>query len=445
MKEVTNNIVNIIISKLFGLYDYNFLEQNDNKDVTELMILYGDNGCGKTTILKSIYYLLSTIDKEGHKSALAAIKFSSFSIKLSSGIIIKARRENNNLIGSYFYEIFQGKKKKYSVFLECKQNYSIQLDEGSEENTEYLAILKYISSLNITIYYLSDERKILESLFFKPNESRNKSRIEKEYYMQRLLTREGLFEIQEENEETSIIFVIKKVEKFLQDQVITASKKGEKDSNDIYEDIIYRIEKEANINNNEIIAKITNLKKIISEIYVQSEKYSELGLIEKFNEQKIISAFSTTDKNKEIIINVMEPYIDSLKAKLQAMTAVYNLIITLLDYVNKYYFSNKKIFYNLNRGFFIFNKNNEEIEPNSLSSGEKQLLLLLFHTILASQKASIFIIDEPEISLNIKWQRKLIDTLLALNLTNRIQFIIASHSIEILASHDNNIIKLENN
>ena len=78
-----------------------------------------------------------------------------------------------------------------------------------------------------------------------------------------------------------------------------------------------------------------------------------------------------------------------------------------------------------------------------LSSGEKQLLLLFINTITATDQATIFIIDEPEISLNIKWQRMLLKTLLKFSARNYVQFIIATHSIELLAPNSTNVIKLE--
>lgn len=53
-------------------------------------------------------------------------------------------------------------------------------------------------------------------------------------------------------------------------------------------------------------------------------------------------------------------------------------------------------------------------------------------------------IDEPEISLNIKWQRQLIQSLLDITDGATIQFIFASHSIELLSQHKDRVIKVEN-
>jgi predicted ATPase len=77
-----------------------------------------------------------------------------------------------------------------------------------------------------------------------------------------------------------------------------------------------------------------------------------------------------------------------------------------------------------------------------LSSGEKQLLLLFCNTIRARTQANIFVVDEPELSLNVKWQRQLLQSLLALVKGTGVQFVIATHSIELLAGQRDSIIHL---
>ncbi|MBN3927049.1 AAA family ATPase [Nostoc sp. NMS4] len=93
-------------------------------------------------------------------------------------------------------------------------------------------------------------------------------------------------------------------------------------------------------------------------------------------------------------------------------------------------------------GLKIFTQEGKELSPETLSSGEKQLLLLFCNTLTARDKATIFIIDEPEISLNIKWQRQLIHALLELTKGSQVQFILATHSIELLSRYNNNVVKL---
>jgi len=69
----------------------------------------------------------------------------------------------------------------------------------------------------------------------------------------------------------------------------------------------------------------------------------------------------------------------------------------------------------------------DQILPiDALSSGEKQILLIMLRVFLLEGKESYVLLDEPENSLDISWQYKLIDTLTKLN--PNAQFFITTHS-----------------
>ena len=70
------------------------------------------------------------------------------------------------------------------------------------------------------------------------------------------------------------------------------------------------------------------------------------------------------------------------------------------------------------------------------------MLLLFCNTVRARAQATILIIDEPELSLNVKWQRRLIEALLQLVVGTRVQFVLATHSIELLAKHKQAVVRL---
>ena len=73
---------------------------------------------------------------------------------------------------------------------------------------------------------------------------------------------------------------------------------------------------------------------------------------------------------------------------------------------------------------------NAKIETHQLSSGEKVLLIILMTALTQNQQHRIFFIDEPETSLHIEWQRKLIGFIRELN--PNAQLIIATHSPAII-------------
>ena len=73
----------------------------------------------------------------------------------------------------------------------------------------------------------------------------------------------------------------------------------------------------------------------------------------------------------------------------------------------------------------------ETIVHTQLSSGEKQLLLILIRVFLQEKSPAILLMDEPEISLHIRWQQMLIDAIRQLN--PHCQVILTTHSPSILS------------
>ena len=73
-----------------------------------------------------------------------------------------------------------------------------------------------------------------------------------------------------------------------------------------------------------------------------------------------------------------------------------------------------------------FEKDGKIIEAKDLSSGEKQLLIILLTVLLERGQEYVLMLDEPEISMHISWQYKLIDMILELN--PNVQIILTTHS-----------------
>lgn len=76
----------------------------------------------------------------------------------------------------------------------------------------------------------------------------------------------------------------------------------------------------------------------------------------------------------------------------------------------------------------------EKRDLDKLSSGEKQLLILLTYIAFPQQGSRIIVIDEPELSLHLRWQEKFIGALLALA-DKDLQIIIATHSPAIVGKN----------
>ena len=80
------------------------------------------------------------------------------------------------------------------------------------------------------------------------------------------------------------------------------------------------------------------------------------------------------------------------------------------------------------------------LNPRLLSSGEKQILILLTEALLKVDEPVVYIADEPELSLHISWQEKLLESLVSLD--GKIQVIVATHSPDIVGKFEDNIIDL---
>lgn len=77
-----------------------------------------------------------------------------------------------------------------------------------------------------------------------------------------------------------------------------------------------------------------------------------------------------------------------------------------------------------------------------LSSGERQLFVLITTLMFVEDRkqANILIIDEPELSLHMKWQEMFVDSLVAAN--RDVQLILATHSPSIIYDKDSYCVDL---
>ncbi|MBP3211678.1 MAG: AAA family ATPase [Prevotella sp.] len=73
-----------------------------------------------------------------------------------------------------------------------------------------------------------------------------------------------------------------------------------------------------------------------------------------------------------------------------------------------------------------FTQIGEQLMPYQLSSGEKQMLIILLTVLVEDDLPYVLFMDEPEVSLHIEWQKRLID--LCLELNPNVQIILTTHS-----------------
>jgi predicted ATPase len=83
-----------------------------------------------------------------------------------------------------------------------------------------------------------------------------------------------------------------------------------------------------------------------------------------------------------------------------------------------------------------------EVPIEALSSGERQLLVMFGHLFFNSfgDRSNVFVIDEPELSLHLRWQEILLQEMQ--DSSSRAQFIIATHSPEIVGDLTENCVSV---
>lgn len=166
--------------------------------------------------------------------------------------------------------------------------------------------------------------------------------------------------------------------------------------------------------------------------------------------EKSIVAFRDFEKKKGISIDDILPL--SLLSRTQHIlnlsTDVENKKNEILNPVNVYLnilrkFAKDKEF-RLNpdqSGELLISKGRTPLPLEQLSSGEKQLFILLTEALLQRSQRFIFIADEPELSLHIEWQKEVLASIWTLNSNS--QIIVATHAPQIAGGWRNRIIRME--
>ena len=83
-----------------------------------------------------------------------------------------------------------------------------------------------------------------------------------------------------------------------------------------------------------------------------------------------------------------------------------------------------------NSNEILFSQYGETLQPYMLSSGEKQMLVILLTALVQENRPGVMLMDEPEISLHIEWQQRLITLIRTLNPNT--QIILCTHSPAII-------------
>jgi len=416
-------IQRVYVEGLFGQFDHDLRFGELKPDSPNLLILYGENGTGKTTLLWLLYHLLNKENKQRHRTYLARHQFRKIAVAFSDGREISAERQNADT-GSFEMKVALGATEGGSFKYEVNE-------EGSVPSTvtEDPAHRKFWASLpEFNFGFLPHDRSTRID-----DDARHWAGV-----IKRTTTGEA-------GAVSPIRSSIDKAIGSARRQAIRALNQGQLTVNAIYNELIGQIAQvpltppEAGIEEGRL--------KLLGRLQEQARltrDYSKFGLISELQVEGLLDTLRTMPPSRfHIVDKVLEPFLRGNEARLEALNVLYIALTTAVESLNSLYL-NKQIALHLERGLNISTLNGGPLLAEQLSSGEQELLMLFCEVISALGPDTILFIDEPELSLNVSWQRVLLNKILRCSSGSTVQFVIATHSIEILAQYRANVTRLSN-
>jgi predicted ATP-binding protein involved in virulence len=169
--------------------------------------------------------------------------------------------------------------------------------------------------------------------------------------------------------------------------------------------------------------EIEEFKSRFKSLKEKQDKLKEYGIFESEQE---VPEYSERDsrallvylKDSEKKISVF----DELVGKLELFTSILN--------EKKLTFKSIKILND--KGFIFETEKGKDLKLTDLSFGEQNEVVLLYELIFNTKENTVLLIDEPEISLHITWQKEFVKDLIKIIKLQKIQVIIATHAPSII-------------
>lgn len=435
-------LISLHIERLYGFYNYDI---NFNPDVT---FIYGVNGCGKTTILNITEAIIT-----GHLFKLFDYQFEKITLHYAKSInmgdmkIIEIDKkkdemrlnfENNQCSIERLLNTDDGTRKigfSYNPRTQAYFNkYSILEDIKETFNYVYLPLNRAVIAYDDNLMYrrtykrfgfeterlIEPEDKDLAMLqvenIIEENVSRINSKIgtASDRFRNKIL--KSLIDVNNQVTFSTLVSSLFEEQNILQIQNdyirllndLSLIDEVEKES---YEEFFQKIVKEFKQEKNEL-------------------KSFNIDLVLKFNEilriKNLVILSENLEKQKAIIRQPLDIFLDTMNQFVKNSDDGKTIKV---DKVGKVYFVTKY--------------STKQISIQYLSSGEKQLITFFTHLIfnVKDNLAGIFVVDEPELSLHLSWQKIFVEKVLEIN--ENIQLIFATHSPEIIGKNRSKMYKLE--
>ena len=146
------------------------------------------------------------------------------------------------------------------------------------------------------------------------------------------------------------------------------------------------------------------LKQRMSDLDKMTEELKEIGILDVTPTHPFdVNRLSNMDHTQA---RVMTLYVQDTEGKLQALNDFAKRTRLLLESVNDK-FRRKRILLDREKGLIAENEKGQRLALDSLSSGEQHELVLHYDLLFKVLPNTVVLIDEPELSLHVAWQKKI--------------------------------------
>lgn len=403
-----------------------------------ISVIYGENGCGKTTLLKIIYALLS------HNEAILLEEKIS---EVQLNYMVKGDGGNGFIIHQLIVRKSENDEKNYDWD-------GFDREELIDSSSILFGVQRGITTSHTKIEPEIIERIILRNRLFR--EMDNRISIEKFSLQLSYHLNEGLRSRRTPHSMT------KSRQSFHDNHLLLDSINIETIEGELLER--YRLAKRVTSERVQKALFDTLSLAILNPKENKKNRIDQLPqnfpeLLEK-NKERLIEALKASAENtfRDHIISFLKSYdtedlisrnskdqllpnlLFKMMLELESDQYILNSINDLIEVFNDQISKWKRLVVNQDEAYIDLGENNRH-SLSELSSGERHLLSFLTLFIIKGGTRNFLIIDEPEISLNIKWQRQLLPLLS--KLVPNAQIIVASHSASIAKANSNYLVRME--
>jgi hypothetical protein len=230
-----------------------------------------------------------------------------------------------------------------------------------------------------------------------------------------------------------------KVQKFIQEAQINYRRFFATDDPDLFPKIINRLTsaKRTHTSAEELLSRFQKIRK-------EDEDSMRFGLEPDhwdYNELAVFLQEKSTEPGIDYALTVLSAYVEALESRAAERQLVARRLRTFERLIADF-FEDKKVLINPKQGFEIVMSSEKRLREDQLSSGEYHLLYLMVCALVTQRRGTVIAIDEPEMSMHLSWQRKLIRALVECASNAEPQFIFATHSPDIAAEYSEHLVPL---